>query len=232
MLKRLKRLLLAFALGVAVGVYVRSRSGEAAIPLDAASLQREMMRRWLAKRYGAGRAKDILEEYEENYRELASDGRQEKGVMAFHLDTARRGLALYRAVDDELGGEVDPVRVVHELIWELFMKVPSRLMGSLMARARDPFSGFVKGLRWTNRYVFPEPYWTRVEVVEEGCVGMDYTGCFYYDYLAERGAPELTPAFCEMDIRQAECFPPQIEFRRTETLPTGSSRCDFRYYRR
>jgi hypothetical protein len=231
MLKRMKRLALAFLLGVAVGMKAKTRTGVGGMKLDPAALQREMMRRWLAKRYGAERASRILEACDADYRELASEGRKEKGVMAFHLYAARRGLALYRAVREEVGGEADPVEVVHELMWEVFMRAPSRVMGSFLSRARDPFSGFVRGMRWANTFIFPEPHWRRLDLEEEGCAGMDYTGCFYYDYLGERGAPELTAAFCEMDVRQAEFFPPQIEFRRNETLPTGYKRCDFRYYR-
>jgi len=190
----LRRPALAFLLGVAAGMYIKSRSGGAGFRLDPGALQKELMRRWLVKKYGAERARRILEVYDVHYQELASDGREEKEVMAFHLDTARRGLALYWAVREELGGKADPVEVVHELMWEVFMRAPSKVMGSLMGRARDPFSGFVKGMRWTNTYIFPEPYWRRADREEEGCLGMDYTGCFYYDYLKERGAPELTPA--------------------------------------
>jgi hypothetical protein len=231
MLRRLKRLVLAFLAGVATGMYVKSRPGGGS-RLDAGALQGKLMRRWLTKRYGAERANRILAAYDVHYRELASERRKEKGVMAFHLDTARRGLALYRAVSEELGGEVDAVKVVHELMWEVFMKAPSRAMGYLMAKARDPFSGFARGMRWTNTYIFPEPFWKRENLQGEGWIGMDYTGCFYFDYLKQHGAPELTGAFCEMDVRQAECFPPQIEFRRTKTLATGYDHCDFRYYRR
>lgn len=232
MFKRMKRLVLAFLLGVAVGMSVKARSGGTGPRLDAGGLQRELMRRWLAKRFGAERASRILEACGAGYRELASEGRKEKGVMSFHLDTARQGLALYRALREEMGDAVDPVDVVHELMWEVFMRAPSVAMGSLLGRAKDPFTTFVKGMRFANTHAFPEPHWRRLNLEEEGCAGMDYTGCFYYDYLGEHGAPELTAAFCEMDVRQAECFPSQIEFRRTETLATGYDRCDFRYYRR
>ncbi|MDY6793821.1 MAG: L-2-amino-thiazoline-4-carboxylic acid hydrolase [Actinomycetota bacterium] len=230
MTKRLRRYALVFAAGVGVGMLIKDRAR--GVKLDLGSLQRELMRRRLAARWGGEGAERILEALADHYGDLLEDGMREKGVMAFHLEVARRGLALYRALYDETGSAEEAVDTAHELMWEAFMKVPSRIMGTMIAAARDPFAGFAAGMRWTNTHVFPEPWWRRENIDMEDGVGMDYTGCFYYDYLRRKGAPELTRAFCEMDVKQASCFPPQIEFVRTQTLATGHDRCDFRYYRR
>ena len=98
--------------------------------------------------------------------------------------------------------------------------------------SRGPFAVFSRGMDWVNTHAFPSSGWERKQVAMEGGIGFDYPGCFYNHYMREMGAPELIPIFCEMDVRQAECFPPQIEFVRTRTMAARDDICDFRYYRR
>jgi len=227
MLKRLRKALLYFLLGVFTGILISRKPEALALKVNMSLLKREMLKQW-----GEERANSVIAAFREYYEELPEDDVEMKGVMKYHLEIARQGLALYRALSDELGRGEDPVEVTHQLMWDIYMKKPSQVMGSVMANARDPFDGFAQGLVWTNAHVFPEPYWRRTYVDMEDGVGMDYTGCFYYDYFKSKGVPELTRAYCEMDIRQAECFPPQIEFVRKKTLPTGYDKCDFRYYKR
>jgi hypothetical protein len=186
----------------------------------------------LEKRWGAEAAGRILVSFREEHAKLLKDGKKAKGIMRFHLFAARLGLALYRALVRELGEGEDAVDAVHQIIWEAFMKPPSVLMGRLLERGKDPFKAYCRGVGLVNDHIFPAPGWSGSVVEVEGGIGFDYTGCFYNDYMREKGAPELTPIFCEFDVRQAECFPDQIEFRRTRTLSTGGGLCDFRFYRR
>jgi len=227
MLKRIKRALFYFLIGLGAGVMIGRRPEESALNINMALLRKGMTKRW-----GDEKTKRILTALREYYTELPGDEAEVGGVMRYHLEIARQGLALYRALSQELAGSKDLVEIIHQLMWEAFLERPSRVLGFLMSRAKDPFAGFARGMKWVNDRLFPEPYWRRTYVDVENGVGMDYTGCFYYDYFKGKGVPELTRAFCEMDTRQAECFPPQIEFQRKETLPTGYKRCDFRFYKR
>jgi hypothetical protein len=190
------------------------------------------VRRELERRWGREAAERILVSFRAEHEETCKDGRMAKGVMGFHLTAARQGLALYRALARELGEGEDAVDATHQVIWDAFLKAPSVFLGYLMSRSKDPFAVFARGMDWVNARVFPTTGWERAKVEVEGGIGFDYTGCFYNDYMREMGAPELTPIFCEMDVRQAECFPPQIAFERTRTLSVGDALCDFRFYHR
>lgn len=188
-------------------------------------------RKELEKRWGSGAAERILTAFRDEYQELLEDGRKEKGIMRFHLAAARHGLALYRAMVGELGEGEDTVDAAHRVIWEAFLKTPSVLIGYMLGRCKDPFEVYSRGVEWVNTHIFPYPGWDRTIPKVEGGIGFDYTSCFYNDYMREKGVPELIPAFCEIDIRQAECFPDEIDFQRTQTLSTGGDLCDFRFYR-
>jgi hypothetical protein len=186
----------------------------------------------LKRRWGREASRRMLVTFREEHEALLEDGRKATGVMRFHLASARQGLALYRAMLKELGDGPEVVDAVHRVIWEAFLKPPYLVLGYMLGRLENPFEVFARSVDWVNKHVFPYPGWHGTVVEVEKGKGFDYSFCFYYDYLCEKGAPELTPAFCEIDNRQAEVFPEQIEFRRTQTLPAGGSRCDFRYYRR
>ena len=186
----------------------------------------------LKKRWGSQTSKRILANFREEHEGLLKDGRKAKGIMRFHLASARLGLALYRALVSELGEGQEAVDAAHEVIWEAFLKTPSVMLGYMLGRFKNPFEVYSGGVDWVNTHIFPFPGWHGTVVEVEGGVGFDYTSCFYDSYMREEGAPELTPIFCDIDIRQAEVFPDQIEFQRTQTLSTGGGLCDFRYYRR
>lgn len=185
----------------------------------------------LEKKWGRETAKRILVSFREEHEELLKDGKKAKGIMSFHLASARQGLALYRALVRELEEGEAVVDAAHQVIWEAFMKPPSVFLGYMLSRSKDPFEAYSKGVGWVNTHIFPTPGWSGSVVEVVGGVGFDYSSCFYHDYMREKGAPELTPIFCQIDVRQAECFPNQIEFRRTQMLSTGGELCDFRFYR-
>ena len=188
---------------------------------------RELERNW-----GKEAAKRILASFERHLEELKGDGIEASGVMRFHLFSARQGLALYRALTEELGDRESAVEATHQVIWNAFLKTPFRISGSMLGRAKDPFAACVRNLELRDPRIFPSPGWEREIVEVENGWGKDYKKCFYYDYFNDKGAPELTPAFCEVDFKQAGYFPSQIEFCRTKTLATGGDLCDFRFYHR
>jgi hypothetical protein len=219
--KRLRLLLLAGAGAAGFIAYKYSSGG----PVEA------VVRKELEKRYGSEAADRILTTFRAEYAELRKDGKQAAGVMRFHLTSARQGLALYRALAAELASSEEAVDAAHEIMWKCFLRTPSILLGYLLGMSGDPFAVYARGVDWVNTHIFPPAGWEASKVEVENGIGFDYTGCFYHDYLREKGAPELIPAFCEMDVKQAECFPTSIRFERTRMLSKGDDRCDFRFYR-
>ena len=88
----------------------------------------------------------------------------------------------------------------------LFIKIWNPLTRKLFG----PDSGF-KNVFYPNR---------------KGEYRMDVVACPYNRYFTELGCPELTKIFCANDNR---CYGnlPGIDFKRSGTLGTGATRCDF-----
>lgn len=59
---------------------------------------------------------------------------------------------------------------------------------------------------------------------------MDMTACPYCRYAEAFGCPELTSVFCDSDLATYGNLP-GIRFRRSQTLGTGGSCCDFQFIR-
>ncbi len=92
-----------------------------------------------------------------------------------------------------------------------------------------PFSLF-KRMFFLRMKAFPEE--DSVNVVIENSpdrLVLHTTRCFYLEYLAEYGAPELTPSFCKTDDVMTEMFPAGVRFVREHTLARGDDYCDFQY---
>lgn len=59
---------------------------------------------------------------------------------------------------------------------------------------------------------------------------MDMTACPYCRYADKLGCPELMPVFCDSDLATYGNLP-GIQFKRTQTLGTGGTKCDFQFVR-
>lgn len=96
------------------------------------------------------------------------------------------------------------------------MKIPG--MKSLFVKAWDPMTRKMFGSKSGFQNVFYPK--------KKGEFRMDIVACPYVKYFTTLGCPELTKIFCANDDR---CYGnlPGLEFRRTGTLGTGASRCDF-----
>lgn len=58
--------------------------------------------------------------------------------------------------------------------------------------------------------------------------------CFYHDFLAEKGAVELTTLFCDFDAGWIEGIDPErhgVRFERPTTIGYGGTKCPFRFLR-
>ena len=62
-------------------------------------------------------------------------------------------------------------------------------------------------------------------------IAFNMRGCFYLNTLAQYGASELTPIFCNADDFIYKASSPHIKWQRTQTLAKGGTHCDFRYIR-
>lgn len=57
--------------------------------------------------------------------------------------------------------------------------------------------------------------------------GVDYTECGVAKFFAAEGARDIAPQMCALDFAMSRAF--GLGLRRSETLLTGGSRCDFRF---
>lgn len=176
-------------------------------------------------------ARRIIKGARDRYRDITS--RQDfeyKGIPRFLMSHARLGIGLYKALSEELDEkEEDLVRKTQHIMWEGWDISQGKALGSFLSHFSDPFPVFTRIVSFANRYMYCTPPWERTDVEVEGGIGFDFTRCPLYDLCVKEGVPELTVAFCDMDWQLAEYFPPQIEYRREQTLGEGGDRCDFRY---
>ncbi len=229
MIRKLGRLLKLFIVGgLVLGTIIKFKFEELYLKSQLSSLKRI-----LDREMGKERSLRIVSAVRKHHEEIARRRPPtEKGVMRFHRENAIMCIAFYRALKEELDEEEDLVERTHRIMWISGMQGITKLLCYFLGRSQDPFKLFMPGVVFSNRYIFPSPPWETTDVEVDGGVGFDYTKCPYYEFLKEEGVPELTVAFCELDWRMAELFPPQIEMQRTGTLGTGAEKCDFRYYRR
>lgn len=70
------------------------------------------------------------------------------------------------------------------------------------------------------------------EMLEDSDTIREYnvTRCAYAEFFKALGEPELGKfLLCDIDFDIAEVGAPDIEFKRTQTIMSGASHCDFRY---
>jgi hypothetical protein len=185
------------------------------------------------KHYPAGTATRLIYSLRQNYADLlAGQPLPDQPKLRWHaVEHIFPGLALYRAILREHGGDGEAALVEVDLIFRLWMVERKRLQGLLLKVVPLPFSLFRQIARWTMR-VYPAEGWD-FEPVEDSPerVAFNATRCFYLNTLTACGAPELTASFCKLDDIHAETFPANVRFIRPHTLGRGDTLCDFQYCR-
>ncbi len=105
--------------------------------------------------------------------------------MRFHRTLLILGLALYRAMQDELGDRDDLVEIVHKVIWRSVLCDSMRIQAFFVRRSKDPYNLFLSLLGPRNEQFFTCPPWEKVEVELENGVGWDQLQCPYYEFFKE-----------------------------------------------
>jgi hypothetical protein len=87
-------------------------------------------------------------------------------------------------------------------------------------------------LRLQIRLEYPPEGWKLEWTVDSSeSIGINMYSCIYLNTLTQYGVPELTPVFCQLDDLLLEGISPFVRWQRTQTLGTGGTLCDFRFYR-
>jgi hypothetical protein len=75
---------------------------------------------------------------------------------------------------------------------------------------------------------YPPEGWKIAWLQNDGnAIRFDMQSCFYFDTLSRYGAPELTASFCRVDDLTYGDMSSHIQWRRSNTIARGATRCDF-----
>lgn len=176
--------------------------------------------------------KSVRLRFEEQYCELDSRRDKEKGIMAFHRMFLITGLALYRAIADELENQDECIDAIHDIMWNGRMSRMVSLAAFFVRRSKDPFHRFLQVLGPKNEWFFPCPPWEKAEVEIENGIGWHQRRCPMVDFFDEEGEVDLCRAYGDMDERIAELLPEHVELRREHAMCRGGEWCDFLYHRK
>jgi len=187
----------------------------------------------LVQRHGEAEGRRLLEVAMAGWRQLLANSPQPRpqGPLRAHLNNLYSGLALYRALLGESGGNR---QVALAEVEPLFQAWTEQLYGGLMRTYHHlpaPFFFFRIGLVLQMRGFAPDTWQTTWIENSPRRVAIDQHACPYVDELSRQGTPELAPYFCRIDVWMAEMLPPAIVFKRSQTLAEGGDTCDFRYER-
>ena len=186
----------------------------------------------LKQELGKDMSRQVVDKTKYYYKELDKSKPKEKGIMRFHRTLLILGLALYRAMQDELGDRDDLVDIIHKVLWRSVTCDLMRIQVFFVRRSKDPYNLFLRLLGPRNEQFFLCPPWEKVEVELENGVGWDQLKCPYYEFFKEEDEVGLTKAYCDIDKLVAKLVPDHIELKRQHTLADGDSSCDFYYYKK
>ena len=190
------------------------------------------LRSTLRHEFGKETTRQILHKTQYLYTELDNRKPKAEGIMRLHRTMWILGLALYRAMQDELGDRGDLVDVVQKVLWKSVLCDLTRVQAFFVRRSKDPYNLYLRLLGPRNEEFFPCPPWKKVEVELDNGVGWDQLQCPVYEFFKEEDELGLARAYCDLDKLIAQLVPNHIELRRQRTLAIGDSSCDFYYYRK
>ena len=186
----------------------------------------------IKKNIGKNKLPIILKKFKEQYKEIDSRTKKDKGILAFHRMFLIIGLALYKALHDEFKNQEELIEKIHDIFWKGYMITQIRFSAFFIRRSRDPFHRFLQILGPNNEWFFLCPPWEKVEVELKNGIGWHQKKCPYYVFFKKEGVVELTKAYCDLDKRIAALVPDHIELRKDNSLAKRNDWCDFLYYRK
>jgi hypothetical protein len=189
--------------------------------------------RFLEREMGLERSQRVVEGIKKHWEEVEELWPAPESVfMRRHRIVAIHGLALYRALLEELRADENPLGIVEELFWQTH-NIHLKVFAYILRKSRDPFRIWEWGAPLFVKYLYPKPPYEWELIKGGGVIGFDIKKCpSYCEFYKEAGVPELTPAICKFDFHMMTLFPPQIEMKRELCMGEGDDICDFRWYRR
>ena len=100
--------------------------------------------------------------------------------------------------------------------------------------ADDPFGAMVNLSKAREQHSFGAGFQFEHERDDAQAYVLNVRGCFYHNFFAANGAPELTPVFCDFDLGWIEAIDPSrhgLRFERPTTIGHGGEMCPFRFFR-
>jgi hypothetical protein len=98
----------------------------------------------------------------------------------------------------------------------------------------DPFREIVDLSKSREEHSFGAGFQFERERDDDQAYVLNVRGCFYHNFFAANGAPELTPIFCDFDLGWIEAIDPgrhRLRFERPTTIGHGGEMCPFRFFR-
>ena len=98
----------------------------------------------------------------------------------------------------------------------------------------DPFTAMVDLSKSRERLSFGAGFQFEHERDDRQAYLLNVRGCFYHNFFAANGAPELTPVFCDFDLGWIEAIDPGrhgLRFERATTIGYGGEMCPFHFFR-
>lgn len=98
----------------------------------------------------------------------------------------------------------------------------------------DPFREMVALSKAREQHSFGAGFRFERERDDDRAYLLNVRGCFYHDFFAANGAPQLTPLFCDFDLGWIEAIDPArhgLRFERATTIGYGGAMCPFHFFR-
>lgn len=188
------------------------------------------IRKQLVKLYGKQKTNMIIESARKHYQEcmaLCEDA--SKGEFSHLEDTILPTTSVYKALlefddDNALKNTNDIIICLCEKggnVLNHVLKCPgmTSVFMKLMPKMATKMFGKECGFDYSNF------------VANKKMLQMDMTMCPYVKYAKRFNVEELITVFCESDFATYGNLS-KISFRRTETIGTGGSKCDFKFIRK
>jgi hypothetical protein len=224
-----QKFLLGAAIGVLAGIFVARKT-----LMDHGMPNAETWQRILDEEHDHIRAAVLMAHVQQRYRELIQQGITfESRALQMHLrENILPGLALYQTLLADGLDQEAALAQVDRLYATQYQTDGTNLqrlglVNKYLPKRFDIFKWLVRNIMDRG---FPSPGFELDYIPEEeNRLGFDIHRCFYLDMFTYYGAPELTPAFCKIDDFTMSVLLPEIQWRRSGTLGTGATHCDFRW---